>query len=212
MKRNAFYCVMVTASLALAGCAPEIASPSVGPDTSLVPSSDIATPSSGLDASPADSVDSNTPVVSASLVEVAISPLASTAALTLVEDPLAVVAMPPEKSLDQGAVATSDLRVPAGYSFKQTYDLEVVVANSQERVGYLSVCSDFSQQEQGYAVNYANCQLRAALEGDFATTLELPNNVSSIIAVVWYFDTDQPADFAVWEKDDALEARFEVVL
>jgi hypothetical protein len=213
-KRNAFYCVMVTASLALAGCAPEIASPSVGTDTSLVPSSDIATPSPGLDTSLADSADSNTPVVSASLVEVAISPLASTAALTLVEDPLAVVAMPPEKSLDQGAVATSDLRVPAGYSFKQTYDLEVVVANSQERVGYLSVCSDFSQQEQeqGYAVNYANCQLRAALEGDFAATLELPNNVNSIIAVVWYFDTDKPAAFAVWEKDDAAELRFDVVL
>ena len=77
---------------------------------------------------------------------------------------------------------------------------------------YLSVCSDFSQQEQGYVVNYANCQLRVALEGDFAATLDLPNNVSSVLAVVWYFDTDQPADFAVWEKDDALEARFEVVL
>jgi hypothetical protein len=173
MKRNAFYWVMVTAIFVLVGCAPEIVSPSSGPDA---------------------------------------SPVASVTAITPVADAVAVTSMPLEESLDQGAVATADLRVPAGYSFNQTYALELAVANQQQRAGYLSVCSDFSQQEQGYVVNYANCQLRVALEGDFAATLDLPNNVSSVLAVVWYFDTDQPADFAVWEKDDALEARFEVVL
>jgi hypothetical protein len=173
MKRNAFYWVMVTASFVLVGCAPEIMSPSSGPDVSSANSADVITP---------------------------------------MVDPVVVAALPLEESLDQGAVATADLRVPAGYSFNQTYALALAVANQQQRAGYLSVCSDFSQQEQGYVVNYANCQLRVALEGDFAATLDLPNNVNSIIAVVWYFDTDQPADFAVWEKDDALEARFKVVL
>ncbi|MDB9894746.1 hypothetical protein OAC77_03210 [Reinekea forsetii] len=173
MKRNAFYWVMVTAIFVLVGCAPEVVSPSSGPDVSSANSADVITP---------------------------------------MVDPVVVAALPLEESLDQGAVATADLRVPAGYSFNQTYALELAVANQQQRAGYLSVCSDFSQQEQGYVVNYANCQLRVALEGDFAATLDLPNNVSSVLAVVWYFDTDQPADFAVWEKDDALEARFEVVL
>jgi len=178
MKRIKFYGLMVTASWALTGCAPEITSPSSAQDASPVASADVTTPQPDL--SLAD------PVVSAAL-------------------PIAVVS-------DQGDVATADLRVPAGYSFNQTFALELAVTNSQGRHGYLSVCSDFSQAAQSFAVDYANCQLRVALEGDFAASLDLANNVTSVIAVVWYFDTNEPADFALWEKDSSAKARFEIVL
>ena len=177
MKGDKFYRLVVAASLALAGCAPE----------TLVASSSIS---------------------NAALV---------TGADALITDSdlgLATVGQPmyKEPGLSQEGVATADFKVPAGFDFKQTFALEVSVSNSQDRSGYLSVCIDFTRLGPTYDVNYANCQLRATLDGDFAATLELPNNVPSVVAVVWYFEPGQSADFALWERGSDAPALLQVVL
>ncbi|PKI16554.1 hypothetical protein [Colwellia sp. 12G3] len=132
--------------------------------------------------------------------------------LAVVEVPVAVVVTPPLVTEiiepDPNAIydTTAELIVSKSFLLKQEYELTVSYKNDDNRNAYLSVCTDFTDGEEGIKVNYNSCLLRTSIESDYAGTLTIANDKNRLVMAIWYFDDTKNPRYEVWENDDDTKA------
>lgn len=104
--------------------------------------------------------------------------------------------------------STAELVVSKSFLIEQAYELAVSYQNDDERRTYLSVCTEFTEGEDGIKVDYNSCLLRTSIESDFDGTLTVANDKNRLVMAIWYLDDMENPRFEVWENDtDAKEAK-----
>ena len=113
-----------------------------------------------------------------------------------------------ESSVDPDAVyaTTAELVAEKSFLLEQEYTLAVSFKNTENRPAYLSVCSDFSQQQASIKVNYNSCLLRSSITGDYNGSLNVANDKTRLVMAIWYLDDAKNPEYAVWEKTTDLNA------
>lgn len=112
----------------------------------------------------------------------------------------------PAPAPDPNAVydTTAELVVAANFDIKQEYEVNVRYTNTQQRNVYLSVCSDFTNEQDGQvAVNYNSCLLRTSLAGSYNTQLSVANDQNKLVMAIWYLDDVENPRYEFWENDSA---------
>ena len=124
-----------------------------------------------------------------------------------VEEPVAEVPEPPVVSTivepDPNATyeSTADLIVSRKFLLKPEYALAVSYKNDGNRNAYLSLCTDFTEGEEGIKVNYNSCLLRTSIQSDYAGTLTVANDKNRLVMAIWYFEDMKNPRYEVWEND-----------
>jgi len=123
----------------------------------------------------------------------------------VVEPPVVVVVVEPElePELDQNAIydTTAELISAKSFLLKPEYDLSISYKNESNRSAYLSVCTEFTDDENGIKVNYNSCLLRTSIESNFAGTLTVANDKSNLVMAIWYLDDIENPRYETWEND-----------
>ena len=119
----------------------------------------------------------------------------------VVEPPVVVVVVEPE--LDQNAIydTTAELISAKSFLLKAEYDLSITYKNESNRSAYLSVCTEFTDGENGIKVNYNSCLLRTSIESSFAGKLTVANDKSNLVMAIWYLDDIENPRYETWEND-----------
>jgi hypothetical protein len=111
----------------------------------------------------------------------------------------------PASAPDPNAVydTTAELVVASNFEIKQEYEVNVRYTNAQQRNVYLSVCSDFTNEQGQVAVNYNSCLLRTSLAGNYNTQLHVANDQNRLVMTIWYLDDVENPRYEFWENDNA---------
>ncbi|WP_434930587.1 hypothetical protein ACRWQM_15830 [Shewanella sp. HL-SH5] len=100
--------------------------------------------------------------------------------------PPVVEPVPDPTSLD-------DLIVDPDFDLQAAFTLSINVDIASGKRGYFSLCDKFEQQGQTISVNYESCLLRGALDnGQLSESLLVANHQRDLMAVVWFYDGNQP--------------------
>jgi hypothetical protein len=130
--------------------------------------------------------------------------------IPVVDQPIVIVVVEPEPELelDPNAIydKTADLIAAKSFLLEQEYELAVSYNNDDNRSAYLSVCTDFTEEESGIKVNYNSCLLRTSIENDYAGTLTVANDQNRLVMAIWYLDDAENPRYEVWENDSAADA------
>jgi len=132
--------------------------------------------------------------------------------VAVVDDPVVVVVVEPEPDPNIIYDTTAELVVAKSFLIEQEYDLSISYKNDNNRNVYLSVCTEFSEEESGIKVNYNSCLLRTSIESSFAGKLTVANDKNRLVMAIWYLDDIKNPRFELWENDiDAKgDKKFEV--
>lgn len=128
-------------------------------------------------------------------------------AVAVVEEPVVAVVEPPVVTNivepDPNAIydSTAELIVSRKFLLKPEYALTVSYKNDGDRNAYLSICTDFTDGEEGIKVNYNSCLLRTSIESDYAGTLTVANDKNRLVMAIWYFDDMKNPRYEIWEND-----------
>ncbi|MEZ9198512.1 hypothetical protein [Shewanella sp. 10N.286.54.B9] len=118
----------------------------------------------------------------ASPTPAAVTPTATTTTTTTTDPELA----PDPTSLD-------DLVVDADNALEASYQLTINVDKSNQSRGYFSLCDDYTAQGGSYSVNFDSCLFRGPLsDGKLNKELKIANHESQLIAVIWYYEGQNP--------------------
>lgn len=134
------------------------------------------------------------------------APVVSTPVQPIVT-PVATPAVTPVTTPDPNAVyeTTAELVVAKDFMIKQEYDLTIAYTDDANREVYLSICSDFTNEQSTITVNYNSCILRTANNGDYTNTLNIPNDKSQLVMAIWYLDDLNNPRYEFWNNDEATE-------
>jgi len=118
-----------------------------------------------------------------------------------VEEPTVIVVAEPE--LDPNAIydATAELIVSKSFLLEQEYELAVSYQNVDNRSAYVSVCTEFTEGQNGIKVNYNSCMLRTSINGDYSGTLTVANDQNRLIMAIWYLDDTKNPRYEIWDND-----------
>ncbi len=103
---------------------------------------------------------------------------------------------------DPNAVYDSTAELIAAKSFllEPEFQLAVRYKNNDNRRAYLSICSEFTQGEAGFEINYNSCLLRSSIESDYSATLSVANDKNQLVMAIWYLDDAQNPRYETWEN------------
>ena len=127
--------------------------------------------------------------------------------VAVVEEPVAAVVEPSVVTdivePDPNAIydSTAELIVSRKFLLKPEYALAISYKNDGDRNAYLSICTDFTDGEEGIKVNYNSCLLRTSIESDYAGTLTVANDKNRLVMAIWYFDDMKNPRYEIWEND-----------
>lgn len=108
----------------------------------------------------------------------------------------AVAATPSE------AATTSELVVPAGFDMEQDY-LLTINANAADfgtDSAYLSICSDFSESDGTYDIDFSSCIVKATFAPEIEQSLQIPNDVETLVAAVFFLNGESQPVFSRWQR------------
>ncbi|WP_027874410.1 hypothetical protein [Spongiibacter marinus] len=110
------------------------------------------------------------------------------------------------------AATTSELIVPTGFDLEQDYQLTISAhaADFGSENAYLSVCSNFSEANGSYDVDYSSCIMKATLSPQIERTLQIPNDVETLVAVVFALNGDNEPAFSQWQRSGDSEEYWHV--
>lgn len=118
-------------------------------------------------------------------------------------DSAAALAEPTENVV---ANRTADLKSTSSFEFKTQWELHVDfdIADARNSQGFLSLCSDYEfDGESAYQINYDKCALRAAIDnGRFNSSVNVTNDVTDLLAVVWFNEAFRAPLFLEFEIDN----------
>jgi hypothetical protein len=96
---------------------------------------------------------------------------------------------------------TSELIASKSFLIEQEYELAVNYKNHSSRNAYLSVCTEFTEGQNGIKVNYNSCLIRTSIDKNFAGTIKVANDNNRLVMAIWYFDDKDNPRYEVWEND-----------
>jgi len=119
-----------------------------------------------------------------------------------------------EDDLDPNAIyaTTAELKATKSFLLKQEYELTVSYRNTDNRSAYLSLCTEFTDGEQGIKVNYNTCILRTSIDSSYEGSLTVANDKKRLVMAIWYLDDTKNPRYEVWENNSDAEGerKFEV--
>ena len=124
-------------------------------------------------------------------------------AVTVVETPTEVVVVEPEQQPDPDAIydTTAELIAAKSFMLEPEYELTVSYQNQNSRSAYLSVCTEFTEGQNGIKVNYDSCLLRTSVDSDYKGKLMVANDLNRLVMAIWYLDDTKNPRYEVWEND-----------
>lgn len=96
--------------------------------------------------------------------------------------------------------STNDLVVAKSFEIKSQYDVNISYQNDEEVSVYLSICTEFTEQDGTITVNYNSCLLRTSVENDFEGKVTIPNDKERLVMAIWYVDDIDNPQYAIWEN------------
>lgn len=134
----------------------------------------------------------------------------SDSVVAVVAQPIAVGTVKP----DPNAIydTTAELIAAKSFLLEQEYELAVSYKSDENRSAYLSVCSEFTEGQDGIKVNYNSCLLRTSIDREYTGTLKVANDNNRLVMTIWYLDDIKNPRYAVWinDSDDEGERTFAV--
>ena len=158
----------------------------------------------GSDSSGGSSSSSSTPEATAEVEPVAEVPVEIPAVEVVVADPEVNDVVEPDP--EAVYATTAELVAAKSFLFEPSYELAVSLSNNDKRSIYLSVCSDFIEDDSGISVNYNSCLLRTSIESDYSGTLSVANDKDRLVMAIWYLDDIDNPRYETWENSDDTEA------
>jgi hypothetical protein len=90
------------------------------------------------------------------------------------------------------AKTSHDIVVPDGFALSSQRSFNLRIARSQDdnQAAYLSLCSDYQQDNDGnYIINYNSCILRTSLSDiNYETIVTVTNDTTGLVAAIWFMD------------------------
>jgi len=120
-------------------------------------------------------------------------------AVTVIEAPAEVVVVEPDP--DAIYDTTAELIAAKSFLLEPEYELTVSYQNQDTRSVYLSVCTEFTEGQNGIKVNYNSCLLRTSIDNDYAGKLMVANDQNRLVMAIWYLDDTKNPRYEIWEND-----------
>jgi hypothetical protein len=123
----------------------------------------------------------------------------------VVEEPIVIVVVEPEPDPDPNAIydTTAELIASKSFLLDPEYELAVSYQNDGNRSAYLSVCTEFTEGQDGIKVDYNSCLLRTSIDNDYAGTLTVANDQNRLVMAIWYLDDTKNPRYEIWENSSA---------
>lgn len=122
-----------------------------------------------------------------------VTPPATTPPTTTPTAPAPTPPTPPVVEPVPDPTSLDDLVVDPDFDLQAAFTLSINVDIASGKRGYFSLCDKFEQQGQTISVNYESCLLRGALDnGQLTESLLVANHQRDLMAVVWFYDGNQP--------------------
>ena len=86
---------------------------------------------------------------------------------------------------------TADLKVNESFDFasSRSIDIEFDIADAANTDASVSICTQYNPGGDAYDVNYESCTVTAGMQnGKFSHVMDVTNEYSSVVAVVWFQD------------------------
>lgn len=103
---------------------------------------------------------------------------------------------------------TAELKVARSFLLAAEYELNVSYSDPSKDNVYLSLCSDFTQSEGVFTVEYDSCLVRASIENEFSTTLSVANDKTRLVMAIWDLNNPETPRYEVWESDGSENNNF----
>jgi len=90
---------------------------------------------------------------------------------------------------------TADLKSSADFDFSSSRSIAIDfdVAEATTSPGLMSLCTKYSKVDDSFDIDYDSCAVQAPLvNGVYSGTMELTNDVNSVVGVVWFKDKSIP--------------------
>ena len=125
----------------------------------------------------------------------------------VVEAPVVIVVDDPVSEPDPNAIydTTAELIASKSFLLDPEYELAVSYQNDGNRSAYLSVCTEFTEGQDGIKVDYNSCLLRTSIDNDYAGTLTVANNQNRLVMAIWYLDDTKNPRYEIWENSSATD-------
>lgn len=88
---------------------------------------------------------------------------------------------------------TADLRSSADFNFDTSRAIAIDFDVEQARTspGLMSVCTQYTETDGEFDVDYGSCTVQSPLEGGvYSGTMDVTNDIDSVVGVVWFKDPD----------------------
>jgi hypothetical protein len=133
--------------------------------------------------------------------------------ILIVEEPAVIVEVETETETeielepDPNAIydTTAELIASKSFLLDPEYELAVSYQNDGNRSAYLSVCTEFTEGQEGIKVDYNSCLLRTSIDNDYAGTLTVANNQNRLVMAIWYLDDTKNPRYEIWENSSATD-------
>ncbi len=102
---------------------------------------------------------------------------------------------------------TRTLSVAKEFSFDtaQTIDIAFDLESARDTDASVSICTDYTQDGDAYDIDYESCTVRGPMyDGVFSHSMEVTNEFSSVVAVVWFLDPTMPPMYREFSIDTPL--------
>ena len=110
--------------------------------------------------------------------------------------------------IEEPMTTTDDLISNTTFEFTSGFELTLILSAIEEpSVQYfVNICSDYTQVEESYSINYDSCRLRTSFtESDQSFDVSLSAAETVLIAQVWPMENDAiPINF-FWSRTDSNE-------
>ena len=103
--------------------------------------------------------------------------------------------------LATAGLQTRELSASESFVFSSSRELAIDVDISARRTAptFLSVCGNFTQPEETYRVNYADCQLKAPLlQGRYTGSLRITGGVEQLLVVLMPLEDPNAVEYVEW--------------
>ncbi|WP_111978083.1 hypothetical protein [Algibacillus agarilyticus] len=104
-----------------------------------------------------------------------------------------------------------DINVEPNNTLSATFELTVSISGVSDKV-YVSLCDEFTEQQNTYSVQYDSCLFRTPVSSSsYSRTLKIANHNTDLVLAVWHYDGRAP-QFIRWIKSNELANNLNIAL
>jgi hypothetical protein len=106
--------------------------------------------------------------------------------------------------LQDAGIQTSELVASETFLFSNSWDFTIDLDVSGRQSGrlYLTLCGDYEQDGDGFAVDYSNCQLKTAVDdGKYTALLRLTGLTDRLLVTIVPMNNPQQVEYVEWRRD-----------